>query len=186
MRANSVSGHRAESRLQRMPVPAFADKVRRLLWLCIESTLFRFSPTPFHAWRRFLLRLFGASIARGAHPYPSAKIWAPWNLTMEVGACLGPRVICYSVSRISLGAGAIVSQGAHLCAATHDFRDAGFHLLGGAIEIGAGAWIAADAFVGPGVEVGRGAVLGARAVAMKDVPSLAIMVGNPVRQVGER
>lgn len=177
---------RFETTLQRMPAPTLWDKVRRVLWLCVEGTLYRFSPTPLHAWRRFLLRSFGASIAPGAHPYPSARIWAPWNLSMDVDACLGPRAICYSVAEITLGAGSIVSQGAHLCAATHDFRASGFDLMGGAIEIGRGAWVAADAFVGPGVHVGQGAVLGARAVAMKDVPALAVMVGNPARLVGER
>lgn len=182
MRADIVTG----SRLYRMPAPAMRDKVRRLLWLVVEASLYRLSPTPLHAWRRFLLRSFGASIARGAHPYPSARIWAPWNLVMEADACLGPRVICYSVAKVTLGAACIVSQGAHLCAASHDFRDAGFHLMGGAIEIGAGAWVAADAFVGPGVHIGGNSVLGARAVAMKDVPAAAIMVGNPARPLGMR
>jgi len=186
MRAGVVMDHRPASRLHRMPAPSLADKVRRVLWLCVEASLYRCSPTPLHAWRRFLLRLFGASIGPGAHPYPGARIWAPWNLSMEADSCLGPRVICYSVSKITLGAGSVVSQGAHLCAASHDFRDAGFPLTGGAIHIGPGAWIAADAFVGPGVNIGQGAVLGARAVAMKDVAPQAIVVGNPARHVGER
>ena len=186
MRAGVVMEARNGARLQVMPPPDFRDKARRLRWLLVEATLFRLSPVPLYSWRRALLRWFGASVAPGARPYPSARIWAPWNLTMEANSCLGPGVICYSVSRITLGAGSIVSQGAHLCAATHDFRDANFTLLGGAIEIGAGAWIAADAFVGPGVRIGRGAVIGARAVAMRNVPSAAILVGNPARQIGER
>ena len=58
------------------------NKLGRLAWHLVWLTLYRPSPTPLHAWRRWLLRLFGAHIAAGAHPYPSARIWAPWNLRM--------------------------------------------------------------------------------------------------------
>lgn len=101
-------------------------------------------------------------------------------------SCLGPSVICYSVGTVRLGDDAIVSQGAHLCAATHDHRDPAFTLLVGDVEIGAGAWIAADAFIGPGVQIGQGAVVGARAVVVKDVTGGDVVVGNPARSVGRR
>lgn len=170
-------------RLQVVPPPNLKDKLRRLVWGSIQGTFYRWSPTPMHAWRCAILRLFGAQIGRDAHPYPDARIWAPWNLEMGPGSCLGPRSICYSVGRIRLGRDAVVSQGAHLCAATHDHRDAGFPLVAGGIEIGDGAWVAADAFIGPGVTVGEGAVVGARGVVMKDVVPDAVVVGNPARAV---
>jgi putative colanic acid biosynthesis acetyltransferase WcaF len=47
------------------------------------------------------------------------------------------------------------------------------------ISIGDQSWICADAFVGPGVNVGEGAVVGARAVAMRDVEPWTVVVGNP-------
>ena len=137
--------------LVRMPPPSVADKSRRGLWLVVWATLFRWSPTPFHAWRRLLLRVFGARIEEGAHPYPSAWIWAPWNLEMGRASCLGPGVDCYSVGRISLGARCVVSQRVYLCAASDDYRDPEFPLVTGSIEIGEGAWVAAEALVGPGV-----------------------------------
>jgi len=52
--------------------------------------------------------------------------------------------------------------------------------------IGSDAWICADAFVGPGVTVGEGAIVGARAVAMKDVKSRSVVVGNPARESKKR
>ena len=47
------------------------------------------------------------------------------------------------------------------------------------ITIGARAWVAAEAFVGPGVTVGEGAILGARAVAMRDLEPWTVHSGNP-------
>lgn len=49
----------------------------------------------------------------------------------------------------------------------------------GAINIGHDVWIGQNAIVLSGVTVGNGAVIGAGAVVTKDVPSYAIVVGNP-------
>jgi len=49
-----------------------------------------------------------------------------------------------------------------------------------------GAWVAADAFVGPGVTVGAWAVVGARSTVVKDVPAGQIWAGNPARFIKPR
>ena len=120
------------------------------------------------------------------HPYPSCRIWAPWNLKLGEHSCLSERVDCYSVDRIVLGPHAVVSQDAVLCTATHDYDLPDFPVVTRPIEIGAHAWIAAGAFIGPGVTVGEGAVVGARAVVTKDVPAWTIVAGNPARGIGAR
>jgi putative colanic acid biosynthesis acetyltransferase WcaF len=83
------------------------------------------------------------------------------------------------MAQIVLGERAIVSQDATLCAGTHDVTDRHFQLQVRPIALGADAWVAAEAFVGPGVTLGEGAVLGARAVAFKDLDPWTIYVGNP-------
>ena len=40
---------------------------RRMFWGMVQSTLFRWSPRPFYGFRAWLLRLFGAQIARQAN-----------------------------------------------------------------------------------------------------------------------
>ncbi len=180
---NSVDTSR---RLTRVPCPGISDKLRRSAWLFVEAVFYRLSPVPLHGWRRFLLRCFGASVGSGSHPYPSARVWAPWNLAMGAGSCLGPKVICYSVAQVTLEPQSVVSQGAHLCSATHDHRDPDFPLVVGPITIGCEAWVAADAFVGPGVTIGARAVAGARAVVVKDVAPGLIVAGNPARVVSKR
>lgn len=161
------------------------EQLGRILWACAHP-LFALSPRPFWAWRRFLLRLFGARIGRAVHVYPSVRIAIPWNLTVGDYSAMGDRAIVYSLGRISLGARVTVSQGAHLCAGTHDYRDPAMPLLKLPITIEDDAWICAEAFIGPGVRVHQKAIVGARCVAMKDVAAGEIVVGNPARLLRSR
>jgi putative colanic acid biosynthesis acetyltransferase WcaF len=103
--------------------PSFplADRLARAAWNVVQATAFRWSPRPLHMWRNFLLRLFGAKVGHGAHIYPCVRIWAPWNLEVGAEAGVADGVILYSQGKISIGRRAVVSQGAHLCAGTHDF-----------------------------------------------------------------
>lgn len=47
--------------------------------------------------------------------------------------------------------------------------------------IGNDVWIGYDALIMPGVHIGNGAIVGTRAVVTKDVPSYAVVAGNPAR-----
>ena len=126
---------------------------------------------------------FGAEIHPTAHVHASVRIWYPPNLVMKERACLGPGVNCYTMAEIFLGEGAIISQGAHLCAGTHDIDDPNFQLVAKSISIGRNAWVAAEAFVGPGVVIGESAVLGARAVLFRSAEEWGVYVGNPAQLV---
>jgi putative colanic acid biosynthesis acetyltransferase WcaF len=79
-----------------------------------------------------------------------------------------------------------VSQGAHLCAGTHDYAKRSMPLVRPPIHVGDDAWICTDAFVGPKVTVGAGAILGARAVAMRSLEPWTIYAGNPAVAVRPR
>ena len=170
--------------LTRTVPPSRSDKLRRGIWSIAWLLLYRPSPTPLHGWRRGVLRLFGAKIGPGTLLYPSAQIWAPWNLEMARGSCLAPGVDCYSVGRITLKENSVVSQRSFLCGASRDARDPDRPLLVGTIEIGVKAWVAAEAFVGPGVRVCDGAVVAARAVTNRHVAPNTIVAGNPARTIG--
>lgn len=161
-------------------------RLARLLWGVAWSLLFRPSPTPLHGWRRMLLRLFGARVAPTAHVYPSARVWAPWHLTLEDHACLGRACEVYCVTRVRLGARSTVSQYAYLCGAGHDHTRRDYPLTPGAIDIGCDCWIGADVFVGPGVTIGDGTVVGARSSVFGDLPPWVVAVGSPAKPVKPR
>lgn len=174
------------SKILPLPPMSFSDRMRRAIWHAFYIVLYRPTPVVAHRWRSFVLRAFGAQVAKGAFPYPSARIWAPWNLDMRRGSCLAPDVECYNVARIVLGEGVTVSQKSYLCAASHDFDDPAFPLTGAPIVIDDGAWVAADVFVGPGVYIGERAVVLARSVVVRDVEEGTVVGGNPSRMVRRR
>jgi len=162
------------------------NKLKRLLWSVVWLMLYRPSPIPFHFWRRFLLRCFGATIGRNAHIYPSTRIWAPWNLVMAEHSCMSHYVDCYSVNRVELGAHSTVSQYSFLCTASHNYNLAGLPLITAPIFIAEHAWVTADVFIGPGVTIGQGAVVGARSTVLKDVMPWSVVAGNPTKEIGRR
>jgi putative colanic acid biosynthesis acetyltransferase WcaF len=164
------------------PYPA-GEVLGRWLWLLVQSTLFRWSPRPFHGWRAWLLKLFGADITAPGQVviFPTAKVVFPWRLSLAPRSMVGPHVNLYNLATIRLEFGANVSQHCHLCAGTHDFTRWEMPLVTKPITIGANAWLGADVFVGPGVTVGELCVVGARSVVVKDLPPRTICAGSPCR-----
>ena len=168
--------------------PSFSlrNRLGRVVWNVVAILLFRTSPNPLHAWRSFLLRCFGARVGHNVHVYPNVKIWAPWNLILGDECGIANGSILYSQGVITIGQRAVVSQGTHLCAGTHDYTKSGFPLIVKPINVGNHAWIAAEAFVHPGVTIGDGCVIGARSVVTKDMPVWMVCAGHPCKPVKER
>lgn len=164
------------------------SKIGRVVWNIVWLILFR--PTPrgklFRAWRIALLKLFGAKVKWSSNVLPSCKVWAPWNLTMGVYACLSENVDCYSVAPITIGDNATVSQGVKLCTAGHDITSKIMELTYKPITIGANAWIAGWSIMLPGVSIGEGAVVGAGSVVTKDVEPWIVVGGNPAGFIKKR
>jgi putative colanic acid biosynthesis acetyltransferase WcaF len=168
------------------PTYSLANRMFRLLWGIAYLFLYRPSPRPLHGWRCWLLRLFGAKIGQHVHPYPSARIWAPWNLICEEAAAIGDDAIIYNPKTLHIGSHAIVSQYAFICGATHDYEDPAFPTLSYAMSLGAYSWICARACVQPGVNVGEGAVLALASVATRNLEPWTVYGGIPAKPVKRR
>jgi putative colanic acid biosynthesis acetyltransferase WcaF len=168
------------------PSFSFKNRLGRLAWSITNIILFKYSPKPFHAWRSFLLRLYGAKVGKGVHVYPGVKIWAPWNLILGDECGIGNGAILYSQGKISIGKRVVISQGTHLCAGTHDYTQVGFPLITNPIIIEDHVWVAAEAFLHPGVTLGVGSVIGARSVVTKDMPAWMVCAGFPCKPIKAR
>lgn len=168
--------------------PAFSlrNRFARTLWTAAYWLLFRPSPRPLHAWRAWLLRCFGAKIGRGCAIYPSARIWAPWNLECEDVVAIADEAIIYNPRLVFIGSHGIVSQQAYLCGATHDYRDPAFPLVASPIRVERYAWICARASVQPGLTIGEGAVLGLGAVATQSLKPWTVYAGVPATAINTR
>lgn len=168
--------------------PSFSleNRLARVLWDVVYLIFFRYSPKPFHFWRSFILRIFGAKVGRGAHIYPKVRIWAPWNLEIGNEVGVANEVDLYCQEKIVLEDRAIVSQRSYLCCGTHDFTKVGNPLYAKPIVIKANAWVAAEVFIGPGVVIGEGAVVGARSAVFKNVEPWTVVGGNPTKKIKER
>lgn len=158
----------------------------RILWAIVGGIFFRYSPRPLHSWRIFLLRCFGAKVGKGVLIFPLVKVWAPWNLELRYECVIANRVNLYSQGKITIGCQAIISQGTHICAGTHDYNKSDFPLITSPILIDDQAWIAAEAFIHPGVTIGKGAVVGARSVVTKDMPEWMVCAGHPCKPIKPR
>lgn len=162
------------------------EKVARLLWAIVQATLYRFSFPTWYRYRVLLLRLFGAKVHSTCRFRRLTRFECPWNLTAGRNTSAGDGTMLYCLGPVTLGERVTISQGAHICAGSHDFTRADLPLLRPPITIGDDAWIAADAFVGPNVTIGERAILGARACAFKDLQGDFIYGGNPARQLRPR
>ena len=161
-------------------------KVRRGLWMLARGPLFRCSFHNWYAWRRLVLRAFGAKLGRRVRVRPTARIEMPWNLDLGEAVIIGDYAILYSLGRITVGPFSVISQYAHLCAGTHDHTRRSFPVVCAPITIGRDAWVAAEAFVGPGVTVGDRSIVGARSGVFSDVPPDVIAAGNPAKVLKPR
>lgn len=174
-------------------------KIKRAVWNVVSVIFFRlFITKVFRLWRIFLLKCFGADVDWSAEVYASAKVWAPWNLCMKNGSCLGPDAICYNQAMVTLEEDACVSQYAYICTAGHKIvsgsmfqvsetplNNAESGLVVAPVTLHRGAWVGTRAFIGMGVEVGEGAVVGACACVFKDVEAYTIVGGNPAKAIRE-
>ena len=161
--------------------PSFSlgSRVLRALWSASWLLLARWTPPPFHGWRVFVLKCFGAKLGPNCRVHASANIWWPGNLSCGSGVLIGPGAIIYNQGQVTIGDRAVISQRAHLCASTHDIEDPHFQLVLAPIDIGPSCWVAAEAFVGPKVSMAAGSVLAARGALFADTEEWTVYSGNP-------
>jgi putative colanic acid biosynthesis acetyltransferase WcaF len=163
-----------------------ASPLKEALWRLVSLVLFQFCPLKLSGLKATVLRGFGASVGRGVIIKPQVKITFPWKLTLGDHVWLGEECWLLNLASVTIDSDVCISQRAFLCTGNHDYTSPSFDLITKPIQVRQGAWIGANAFVGPGVTVGPHAVLSAASVATKDLAPNGIYQGNPAVWVKER
>jgi putative colanic acid biosynthesis acetyltransferase WcaF len=112
---------------------------------------------------------------------PRINIHLPWKLEIGDFTWIGEEVLILNFEPVTIGAHCCISQRAFVCTGNHDFRQPDMPYRNRPIHIQDGAWVGAQAFVGPGVTVGLDAVILAGSIATGDLPPKMICSGNPCR-----
>jgi len=190
---NMTDGHRTEPELQ-VDLSKFstggldrgASSLKELVWAIVSLILFRLCPLKLSRLKCSVLRMFGAKVGCGVIIKPQVKVTFPWKLTLGDHVWLGEECWLLDLAPITIADNACISQRAFLCTGNHSYNSPDFDLITMPIQVAAGAWIGANAFVGPGVVVGTHAVLTAGSVATKDLQPHGIYQGNPAVLLKQR
>ncbi|WP_312805252.1 acyltransferase [Agrobacterium cavarae] len=101
--------------------------------------------------------------------------------------------VLYSGSGITIGNNVLIAANCTLAPANHDFRDPdrlireqGFLPSKGGIRVENDVWIGANSVILDGAYLREGCVIGAGSIVRGEVPSYAIMGGNPLKILGSR
>ena len=156
-----------------------ASCLKEGLWVLVRWCFFdTVLPWP-SAFRCALLRLFGARVGKGVIIRGKVNVTFPWRLQVADNVWIGEEVLILSLAPVVIEESACISQRAFLCTGSHDHTKATFDLITKPITVREGAWVAAQAFIGPGVEIGAGSVVAAGSVVMTNVAAGVLVRGNP-------
>lgn len=145
--------------------------------------------------RRKLKKFFSNCAAIGKNVYICAgySISSPNKLSIGSDTWIGENFFAKCEGSITIGSGVIISRGAEIWTANHNYDSADLQSLPHdrrfvlkKVCIGDNVWIGSRVTIVPGVTIGEGAVVGAGAVVTKDIPPLAVVGGNPARIIKYR
>ena len=131
-----------------------------------------------------------SQIGRGVTLYNDVKIslYAKPEETAKLsigdGVSIGDRTEIHCGKHINIGKNTLIAW--DCCIMDHDY-----HCFNGDVEhkesviIGENVWIGHHCFINKGVHIGDGAVIAAGSVVIHDVPSKALVGGNPAKVIKE-
>ena len=160
----------------------FKARFWRLVWI------FFYRPTPWfmYRYRVWLLNVFGANIAKTAHPENSAFVEFPWNLVMLDQSSIGEFSWIYCLNKIEIGKNTCIGQRCQLITGSHDFKSVNFDMQTSPIKIGDNCWLTSDVTVLMGVSIGNSSVVGAKSLVTKSIPENKVAFGNPAKVYSNR
>lgn len=155
---------------------------RVLFWFLISTLLFQ-SPFCSYSLRRFILRVFGATVGSRVLIRRGVRIHFPWNLEIGDDCWIGEEVWIINHEKVTIGSDVCISQRSIICSGGHDYRSASLEYAHKPVTIKDGAWVCLDAKVLPGVTIGECSVVSAGEIVRKSLPDYSMLVGGQVRPI---
>jgi maltose O-acetyltransferase len=115
--------------------------------------------------------------------YP-IKIHNKENVSIGNNCSLNAFVHIWGGGGLEIGDNVMIASHVSINTITHDYNKEVIRFAPNiykSVIIEDDVWIGSSAIIMPGIRIGQGAVIGAGSVITKDVPSRAIIIGNPGR-----
>lgn len=112
------------------------------------------------------------------------KIYGKENISIGNYCSINAFVHIWGNGGVEIGNNVMIATHVSITSLTHDYNSFSMRfskIIVKKVIIEDDVWIGAGAVIMPGIFIGNGAVIGAGTVVTKDVPSMAIVVGNPGR-----
>jgi acetyltransferase-like isoleucine patch superfamily enzyme len=140
---------------------------------------------PGSRWRIAAMRSCGMRIHPDSLVYPGNKFSYCRNVTWGK-SIIGSSSLFLGLGGITIGDNVNISGYSYFISQSHSMSSPQFRTETAPIVIEDYAWLAVNVTILPGVTVGRGAVVAAGAVVTRDVPSYAVVGGNPAKVISKR
>lgn len=142
-------------------------------------------------WRRTAAQL--ESLGENVHVAQPCYLSSPECASIGSDVYIGPHAHIAADDGLTIGRGVMVGPWVYVQTSTHRWEGGDLRALPyddridpGPVTLGDYVWIGGRVAVLPGVTIGEGAVVGAGSVVASDIDPLAVVVGNPARQINER
>lgn len=145
-------------------------------------------------WKNYLVfnrrvkqaRRKGAIIGDGVNITPNIVRLANHNLTIGDHTTINNAYLDLR-NPIIIGDNCIIGGGNSILTTSHDVDSPGYEVKNYGLEIEDYVWITSNCLILPSCrKIGHGAVIGAGSVVVKDVEPMAIMSGNPAKEIRKR
>lgn len=118
----------------------------------------------------------------------SFRLFPPFYTDCGINISLGKNVFINAGCKfqdqggIEIGDNVLIGHNVVIASINHDFSPANRQsMYAKKVKIGSDVWIGSNSTILPGVCIGDGAIIGAGSVVTRDVPSCALVAGNPAR-----
>jgi len=145
-----------------------------------------FSKVPIYSARVLYLRLVNKSIAVNSSILMHVRFKGLSNIEFSNNIVINQYVLLDGRGGLSIGSNVDIAERVVIWSMTHDAYDVNHKVVKKKTVLSDYSWIGSDSIILAGVHIGEGAVIAAGSVVTKNVPSLAIVAGNPARIIGER